>query len=64
MYFGLTGIVGEFMKPFPFTVSTNLLISLLVSLIILPALFVTFLSKTKIKEVQSMVFLEHLGKRM
>lgn len=64
MYFGLTGIIGEFMKPFPFTVTTNLSISLIVSLVILPVLFATFLSKTKLKEVQSMVFLEHLGKRM
>jgi multidrug efflux pump subunit AcrB len=45
-------------------VASNLAISLFVSLIILPVLFATFLSKTKIKEVQSMIFLEHLGKRM
>lgn len=64
MYFGLTGIIGEFMKPFPFTVASNLSISLFVSLIILPVLFATFLAKTELKEVQSMVFLEHLGKRM
>ena len=64
MYFGLSWVVGEFMKPFPLTVASNLAISLFVSLIILPVLFATFLSKTKIKEVQSMIFLEHLGKRM
>jgi multidrug efflux pump subunit AcrB len=57
-------MIGEFMKPFPLTVASNLSISLFVSLVILPVLFATFLAKTKLKEVQSMVFLEHLGKRM
>ena len=64
MYFGLSWMIGEFMKPFPLTVASNLFISLFVSLVILPVLFATFLAKTKLKEVQSMVFLEHLGKRM
>ena len=64
MYFGLTWMIWEFMKPFPLTVTSNLLISLFVSLIILPVLFAIFLAKTEIKEVKSMVFLESLWKKM
>ncbi|MCF7834488.1 efflux RND transporter permease subunit [Candidatus Gracilibacteria bacterium] len=64
MYFGLSGIVGEFMKPFPFVVSTNLAISLVISLIVLPVLFGYFLGKSKIKEAKTIGFLTMLGQKM
>ncbi len=49
LLFGLTGIVGEYMKSFPVVIDTNLTISLVVSLIGLPVLF-TYVAKIKRKK--------------
>src|SRR5690606_17747838 len=48
LLFGLTGIVGEYMKSFPVVIDTNLSISLVISLIGLPVLF-TYLYNVKLK---------------
>ena len=49
LLFGLTGIVGEYMKSFPVVIDTNLVISLFISLIALPVLF-TYMYKKKNQE--------------
>ena len=52
LLFGLTGIVGEYMKSFPVVIDTNLAISLVISLIGLPVLF-TYLYKNPKKTTTS-----------
>lgn len=64
LYFGLSGIMGEFMKPMPVTIISNLAISLFVTLIILPVLATYFYKpgfEYKIKK--SLSFLEETGKK-
>lgn len=52
LLFGLTGIVGEYMKSFPVVIDTNLTISLVISLVALPVLF-TYLAKIKKKKTNT-----------
>ena len=64
LYFGLSGIMGEFMKPMPVTIISNLAISLIVTIIILPVLATYFYKpgfEYKIKK--SLSYLEETGKK-
>ena len=45
LYFGLSGIMGEFMKPMPVTIISNLAISLVITLLILPVIATFFYKK-------------------
>ena len=60
LLFGLTGIVGEYMKSFPVVIDTNLAISLVVSLVSLPVLF-TYLHKIKRKKRQGIKVKDRFG---
>ncbi|PJA47889.1 MAG: hypothetical protein CO170_04460 [candidate division SR1 bacterium CG_4_9_14_3_um_filter_40_9] len=64
LYFGLSGIMGEFMKPMPVTIISNLAISLLVTLIILPIL-TTFVYRPGMnyRIRKSLQYLEDTGKK-
>lgn len=61
LYLWLTWIMGEFLKYLPITIISNLLISLLVTIIILPILFIyLFGSNPKFKINMNLHFLERL----
>lgn len=64
LYFGLSGIMGEFMKPMPVTIISNLAISLLITIIILPVL-ATYIYKPwfEYKIKKSLSVLEETGKK-
>lgn len=47
LLFNLSGIIGEFMKSFPIVIISNLTISLIVALIILPAMYSYFFKDKK-----------------
>jgi HAE1 family hydrophobic/amphiphilic exporter-1 len=63
LYFGLSGIMGEFMKPMPVTIISNLAISLIVTIIILPIL-ATYFYKPGFEYTikKSLSYLEETGK--
>ncbi|MCX6822994.1 MAG: efflux RND transporter permease subunit [candidate division SR1 bacterium] len=64
LYFGVSGMIGEYIKAMPVTIISNLAISLLVTMVILPVLAL-FFYKTERTYVptQSLSFLEKTGKK-
>ena len=64
LYFGLSGIMGEFMKPMPVTIISNLTISLIITIIILPVL-ATYVYKPgfEYKINKALSYLEETGKK-
>ncbi|HMS91350.1 MAG TPA: efflux RND transporter permease subunit, partial [Candidatus Absconditabacterales bacterium] len=64
LYFGLTGIIGEYIRSMPVTIISNLVISLLVTMIILPVLALYFFkSGQTYVSTSSLSFLEETGVR-
>lgn len=64
LYFGLSGIIGEFMKPMPVTIISNLAISLIVTLVILPVLATYFYKPGfEYKINKALRYLEKKGKK-
>ncbi|MFA5748448.1 MAG: efflux RND transporter permease subunit [Candidatus Absconditabacterales bacterium] len=62
LYFGLSGIIGEYIRSMPVTIISNLAISLIVTLIILPVIASLFFRKGKEFHVQtSLSFLDKIG---
>ncbi|MFA6256367.1 MAG: efflux RND transporter permease subunit [Candidatus Absconditabacterales bacterium] len=62
LYFGLTGIIGEYIRSMPVTIISNLAISLLVTMIILPVLALFFFKSGQIYvSPPSLSFLERTG---
>ena len=62
LYFGLTGVMGEYIRSMPVTVISNLVISLIVTLLILPVI-ASLIFKSWVKFIQwtSLSFLKKIG---
>ncbi len=64
LYFWLTWIIGEYIRSMPITIISNLAISLLVTMIVLPVLALFFFKSGKIYvPSSSLTFLEKIGHR-
>lgn len=64
LYFGLSGIMWEFMKPMPVTIISNLAISLIITIIILPVLATYFYKPGfEYKINKALSYLEATGKK-
>ncbi|MCX6824730.1 MAG: efflux RND transporter permease subunit [candidate division SR1 bacterium] len=62
LYFGLTGVMGEYLKAMPITIISNLAISLVVTMFILPVLALFFYKSGQIYvSPPSLSFLERSG---
>ncbi|MCX6824236.1 MAG: efflux RND transporter permease subunit [candidate division SR1 bacterium] len=62
LYFGLTGIMGEYIKAMPITIISNLAISLVVTMFILPVLALFFYKSGQVYvSPPSLSFLERTG---
>jgi len=64
LYFWLSWIIGSYIRPMPVTIIANLLISLFVTMIILPVISTFFFSKwMKFKQPAALSFLDRTAKK-
>lgn len=65
LYFGLSGVMGEYIRSMPVTVISNLVLSLIVTLIILPVIAsLVFTSWVEFVTWSSLSFLKKIGDRI